>query len=144
MYDQQLTAETPRNANALTRLALSTDAGTRHAVAGNPHTPSHVLESLSTDDDENVRTNVAANPRTEPFVLCNLMQDECKMVRLNVAGNPNTHPDELRWICKNETSPTVLLAAIQNPKTPALAVLDLKYHRHRSVRAAAKKMESIW
>jgi hypothetical protein len=72
------------------------------------------------------------------------MQDECEKVRANVAANPNTHQDELRWICKNETSPTVLIAVIQNPKTPALAVLDLKYHPHRSVRAAAKKTESIW
>ncbi len=59
------------------------------AVAGNPKTPAHVLESLGRDSDESVRSVVAQNLATPSELLTALSRDASSEVRAFAFQNPS-------------------------------------------------------
>lgn len=89
-------------------------------LAGNPNTPSDLLERLASDQYLSVRGRVALNPNTPARVLRGLARDP--------------DPDVRRWLTGNPSCPREVLISLQrDPNDPVRA--DARYYsRQRGIR----------
>lgn len=97
-----------KNPDVLSELADSPLPGIRYRVAGNPHTPRHIMAKLAQDPDSNVRWRLAYNYWTPPDILtavadsCMSLPDLCmsseKPIRRRLIDNPNTPEPVKIWL----------------------------------------------
>ena len=95
----------------------------RYAVAGNPSTPSSVLEDLADDTTGNggVRHAAAANPNTPPEVLARILKEggwADETTRYCLAKNPSTPPDTLKELA-DDREEFIRDLAKKNPNYPS-------------------------
>jgi len=105
----------------LISLSQSQSMEARWAVAKNPHTPTEILEKLSSDPINLVRALVATNINTPSKTLDKFFSDE-KIVRDGLSGNPNTSTKLLK-ILSDDSDKMVRLRIVEN-KTSTKEILE--------------------
>ncbi|MGW9111845.1 hypothetical protein [Microbacterium sp. NPDC055683] len=101
-------------ADALERLAGSTDADLREDVAGNPGAPGRALAKLADDDAAGVRSAVARNVATSDALVTDLSHDGDPQVRAAIASRHELDLEVLARLLDDEEA-VVRRAARRHP-----------------------------
>ncbi len=96
------------------------------ALAVNPTTPGHVLDSLVEDAAPSMLERIAENPNATSALLTRLANHSCPAVRSAVAENANT-PQQIVFDLAQDECLDVRYSIAENPHMP-LVVLDMMAH----------------
>ncbi len=139
----------------LPKLLENADNSIRLALAQNPHTPIHIVESLIGDKDDEIREIAAyhhsisldvkqqfeqqlaavENPETSTNNLRELATSRWMYIRLGVAGHINTSSDALELLSRDENS-LILTAVALNINSPPSALQQLSTDKDPWIRKA--------
>lgn len=117
----RLIAKHPRaSAAILEKLAHSSDKATRYAVAGNPNTPSKVLQKLGAQ----FPTQLLRNPALDLMILENpgLFSEIPKETLAALAKRDDCSPDMLGHLARVGHGKGMLMSLLQNGATPKSAI----------------------
>ena len=103
----------------LIKLSRDSDTMVKEAIAGNPSTPTDILNNFFEDSTStnNIREQLAGNPSTPIDTLDRLSRDPEVKVREQLAGNPNVSLEVLIELSK-DSDEAVEAAIARNPSTP--------------------------
>ncbi len=96
----------------------------RAEVAQNPSCASEILDILCKDEDDNVRKAVACASNLSPYAQKKLSADRDPFVRRSIATRPDCSTELLNTLLNDEDE-YVIDGALENPKRPKGAIIDL-------------------
>lgn len=133
----RLIAKHPRaSAAILEKLAHSSDKATRYAVAGNPNTPSKVLQKLGAQ----FPTQLLRNPALDLMILENpgLFSEIPKETLAALAKRDDCSPDMLGHLARVGHGKGTLMSLLQNGATPKSAI---EYLMNSSLEVIAERYD---
>jgi hypothetical protein len=98
------------------------------ALAKNPITKPHMLESLSKIKDEYVRHHVGSHPNTPPYILMRYAKIKKAFICSGVAENKNL-PSEVAWELTKCKDVSTLAKLARNPNAPPDVLDFLAEHK---------------